>query len=133
MITGLEHIAIYTKDMDSTKDFYVSRLGFHVTWEGMVDTGNGFTHAVTVRLGSCTLELVQPPDLSKVNEVWGPVQHFALHTDDLDKTMQELEENGICIKEPPGQITYEGGVYHAFIYGPSHERIELVEHRPMRV
>ena len=132
MITGLEHIAIYTRDMDATKEFYVGRLGFHVTWEGMVDTGNGFTHAVTARLGSCVLELVQPPDLSRVNETWGPVQHFALHTDDLDSTIRELEAIGVPIREAPGQITYEGGVYHAFIYGPSHERIELVEQRRMQ-
>lgn len=132
MITGLEHIAIYTRNMDATRDFYVRKLGFCVTWEGMVDTGNGFTHAVTARLGTCILELVQPPDLSRVNEIWGPVQHFALQTDDLDSTIRELEEKGVHIMEEPGQISYEGGVYHAFIYGPSHERIELVEHRPMQ-
>lgn len=127
MIVGLQHIAIYTRDIDATKNFYVSGLGFRITWEGMVRVKSGVALACTAVLGTCVLELVLPPNLNDVHNIAGPVQHFALQTNNLKETIVELSKNGIAIIEPPEFITYEGGVNHAFIYGPSNERIELFE------
>ena len=61
----------------------------------------------------------------------GPVQHFALKVDNLEETILELKNKGIEIKENIEFITYEGGTLHAFIYGPSNERIELAEEKRM--
>ena len=129
MILGLKHIAIYTKDIEATKRFYMDKLGFTMTWEGFVEVKSGITHACTMQLGTCILELVLPPVLDNVHSVAGPIQHFALQVDDLEKTVCELEKKGIEIKEEMEFITYEGGILHAFIYGPSNERIELVEEK----
>ena len=127
MIVGLQHIAIYTSDIDATKAFYVSGLGFCITREGMVHVKSGVVYACTAVLGTCVLELVLPPDLNDVHNIAGSVQHFALQTDHLQETIAALSINGIAIVESPEFITYAGGVNHAFIYGPSNERIELIE------
>ena len=131
MITGLKHIAVYTKNIESTKEFYIDRLGFENVWEGMVEVKSGTTHACTLQLGTCILEIVLPPILDNVHSAAGPLQHFALKVDNLEKTIVELQNKGIEIKEDVEFITYEGGTLHAFIYGPSNERIELVEEKRM--
>ncbi len=131
MITGLKHIAIYTKDMELTKEFYINKLGFKNVWEGMVEVKSGTTHACTLQMGTCVLEIVLPPVLDSVHSAAGPVQHFALKVDHLEETILELKNKGINVKEDIEFITYEGGILHAFIYGPSNERIELVEEKRM--
>lgn len=97
----------------------------------MVEVKSGTTHACTLQLGSCILEIVLPPVLDSVHSVAGPVQHFALKVDNLEETILELKNKGIEIKENIEFITYEGGTLHAFIYGPSNERIELAEEKRM--
>ncbi len=131
MITGLMHIAVYTKNMDETMDFYVNRLKFTNTWKGMVMTRNGMANAAVVKMGDCVLELVVPPDLGKVNRLAGPVQHFALRVQNMNETIEFLRSQGIEISEEPEDIAFEGGVRHCFIYGPSNERIELAERVPL--
>jgi hypothetical protein len=98
-------------------------------WHGIVDHPTGLVEAATMTLGEFTIELVKPVDLNRVNNSAGPIQHLALNVNDLPSVMESLKEMGI-------QFSYEGleslptflnGIRHAFLYGPSEERIELAE------
>lgn len=130
MIRGLMHIGVYTLDIETSIRFYVDKLGFELTWRGVVNHQTGQLPVATVRAGSCVIELVCPADLSRVVAVDGAVQHIALLTDDLVKTAAALRQRQVPIEEDISEIDYEGGVRHLFIRGPSRERIEIGEYLP---
>ena len=128
-VEGLFHIAVYTKDVDDSIDFYSNLLGFQVDWRGMVDHPTGKIDAAVISLGDCVIELALPVDPSRVANEAGPVQHIALKVSSLQSLLKDLASKGVRfefdgIEELP---TLLNGVRHAFIYGPSNERIELVE------
>jgi catechol 2,3-dioxygenase-like lactoylglutathione lyase family enzyme len=128
-ITGLSHIGIYTRDMDKSIVFYANVLGFVEIWNGIVDHPTGKIHAAMLKLGDCIIELVVPVDLNRVNNTAGPLQHLALKVDSLEKTIEKLEAKGIDFSKEKLEFltTFYTGIKHAFLYGPSGERIELVE------
>ena len=128
-VEGLFHIAVYTRDVDESIEFYSSLLGFRVDWRGTVDHPTGKIDAALIGLGDCVIELVRPVDPGRVGVEAGPVQHIALRVSDLPSLVETLGSRGARfefegIEELP---TLLGGVRHAFIYGPSNERIELAE------
>jgi len=130
VIEGLHHIGVYTKNIISSMEFYVEMLGFNIEWQGIVDHPTmGQIPVAVVKKGNCTIELVQPSDTSLVSKQAGPVQHIALKVLDIEKAVELLKSKGVSlfpdyIEEIP---TFWKGIKHAFIYGPSGERIELVE------
>lgn len=130
MIEGLMHIGIYTSDVEASIAFYVEKLGFTVTWRGVVNHQTGPLPVATIQAGSCVIELVRPADLARVIPVDGAVQHIALLADDLDETAAELRRRGVALEEEISTIDYEGGVRHFFVRGPSRERIEIAEYQP---
>ncbi len=126
---GLFHIAVYTKDVDESIDFYKNLLGFRVDWRSVVDHPTGKIDAAIISLNDCVIELVRPVDPTRVAKNAGPVQHIALWVSDLSSMLKELASKRARfefegIEELP---TLLDGVRHAFIYGPSNERIELAE------
>ena len=128
-VEGLFHIAVYTKNVDNSIDFYSNLLGFQVDWRGMVDHPSGKIDAAIISLGDCVIELVLPVDPSRIANEAGPVQHIALKVSNLQSLLKDLASKGVRfefdgIEELP---TLLNGVRHAFIYGPSNERIELAE------
>ena len=128
-VEGLFHIAVYTKNVDNSIDFYSNLLGFQVDWRGMVDHPSGKIDAAVISLGDCVIELVLPVDPSRIANEAGPVQHIALKVSNLQSLLKDLASKGVRfefdgIEELP---TLLNGVRHAFIYGPSNERIELAE------
>jgi len=128
-ITGLYHIGIYTKDIDISLKFYEDILEFTKEWRGVVDHPTGDVESAVLRLGDCVIELVKPVDLNRVTNIAGPVQHFALKVNGLEELMEAIETKGVTFSfEGLETITnFRNGIRHAFIFGPSNERIELVE------
>mgnify|MGYP000913338752 CR=1 FL=1 len=128
-ITGLFHIGIYTKNIDSSISFYKNILGFREEWRGIVDHPTGKVEAAVMRLDDCVIELVVPVDLGRVANKPGPLQHLCLKVDHLDGVINELSAKGIKLSEEGLEIipTFMNGIRHVFVYGPSGERIELAE------
>ena len=128
-ISGLFHIGIYTKDMDKSVGFYTEILGFNQEWRGIVDHPTGKVEAAVMRLGDCIIELVRPVDLSRVSNIAGPIQHLCLKVFELERVMGELSARGIAFSQEGVEVipTFMKGIRHAFLYGPSGERIELAE------
>ncbi len=128
-VMGLFHIGIYTKNIDGSITFYKDILGFSVQWRGVVDHPTGKVEAAVMRLGDCVIELVVPVDLKRVANTAGPIQHLCLKVDHLSSVMDELSAKGIEFSWEGLETipTFMNGIRHAFIYGPSGERIELAE------
>jgi lactoylglutathione lyase len=131
----LHHIGVYTRDIELSRRFYQDMLGFDLSWSGEVPLPAGLFKAAMMRCGTCVIELVQPPDGSRVGTEHGPVQHIALKTKELRNVVKRMADKGAVFEN--GRITAmpeftAHGVWHVFLLGPSGERIELVEDMPAR-
>lgn len=128
-IEGLFHVGIYTKDVDASIKFYSEVLGFKLEWRGFVDHPTGRVEAAVIALNDCIVELVKPVDLGRVHEEAGPVQHLALRVKDLEGVMAELSSKGVAFSREGLELipNFRKGIRHAFLFGPSNERIELAE------
>ena len=115
--------------MDESLAFYTEILAFTKQWRGIVDHPTGKLDVAMINRGTCVIELVRPADLSIITPKAGPVQHVALKVSHIEEHIEKLERKGIEVH--PAKIeflpTLLNGVKHIFLYGPSGERIELVE------
>lgn len=131
MFQGLYHIGVYTTDLEKSLSFYTQILDFGLKWRGIVDhPAMGKIKVALVEQENCTIELVQPNDTTLVNEKAGPIQHLALKVESIDKVIETWKSKKVT-GFYPGEVedlpSFWKGIRHTFIYGPSHERIELVE------
>lgn len=126
---GLAHINIQTKDLEKSIRFYEDNLHFVVTDRTESTRPDGTMKVALIRLGSCILELSQPPNPdSVVQNASGVIGHFAIEVSNIEKLVSELKAKGI---KPARDVTtldkLFGGARIAFISGPSGESIELFE------
>lgn len=125
-ITGLAHIGIMTADMEQSIDFYTKVLNFTCYNREKL----GGTELAFLRAGSCEIELVAPADGSGIHERRpGQVDHIAMEVANLDEDLARLEEAGVALTSPAGQVPlFANGVRNVFFAGPSGERLELFQY-----
>ena len=103
----LDHIAIQVSDMQTSIDFYTQKLGLKLLYN-KIDEQHGEAFAF-LELEGGNLELLQhmgegasefaAPEIKKPY-----CPHFALATDDLDATVEDLNQAGIPIVDGPLEI-----------------------------
>ena len=81
----LEHIAIYTKDIDASIKYYEKFFGGHATPIRKGSAGYGF----------CFVRIAGAPSI-QLMESSGPsgVHHYGYVTDDIDQAAKEFKEKG---------------------------------------
>lgn len=128
-ITGLAHIALYTKDMETSLNFY-KILGGIVTDQADVQKPTGTNHIKIVQMPGFFLEIIEPHDGSPVTAEGGLFRHIALEVDDVDAAVSELKAAGISsFRTPePNTMPIFGGIRNIFFYGPDGELLELLQH-----
>ena len=128
-ITGLAHIALYTKDMETSLNFY-KILGGIVTDQADVQKPTGTNHIKIVQMPGFFLEIIEPHDGSPVTAEGGLFPHIALEVDDVDAAVAELKVAGITsFRTPePNTMPIFGGIRNIFFYGPDGELLELLQH-----
>ena len=124
MMTGLNHVGLFVKDVQVSKAFYTETLGFEVTCEATMDDG---TKVCFVRLNDLTIEIVQFPEYSQKCD--GYFDHIAFMVDDIEATMQELAAKGIAFEteEPVFMPVFEKGVRYVMFRGPDGEHLQITE------
>ena len=128
-LTGLAHIALYTKDMDMSVKFYET-LGGTVTGHADVPKPTGTNHIKMVQMPGFFLEIIEPHDGSPVTAEGGLFPHIAIETDDIDAAVAELKAAGITSfrTQEPNTMPIFGGIRNIFLYGPNGELIEILQH-----
>ena len=128
-MTGLAHIALYTKDMEASLNFY-KILGGVVTDQADVQKPTGTNHIKIVQLPGFFLEIIEPHDGSPVTAEGGLFPHIAFEVDDIDAVVAELKAAGITsFRTPePNTMPIFGGIRNIFFYGPDGELLELLQH-----
>ena len=128
-ITGLAHIALYTKDMEASLKFYET-LGGIVTDHADVKKPTGTNHIKMVQMPGFFLEIIEPHDGSPVTAEGGLFPHLALEVDDIDAAVADLKAAGITSFRNPEPNTKPifGSIRNIFLLGPDGELLELLQH-----
>ena len=122
MITGLNHVGLFVKDIEKSKAFYTETLGFQITCDKVMDDG---IKVCFVNLGDLTIEIVQFPEYS--DKCDGYFDHIALMVDDIEATMSDLAKKGVAFEteEPVFMPVFDKGVRYIMFRGPDGEHLEL--------
>ena len=125
-LTGLDHIGVYTPDLEKCVCFYRDVLGFALSCRqvGTRADGSSFNMAF-MQCGSCIIELVDAPKGFEASD--GTVAHIAIACDDVDEVFAALKAKGIEIEwaEPKTEAFFDGRFRHFFMRGPAGERLEF--------
>ena len=118
MIT-LEHIGIPARDTRRLAEWYRDKLGFKIIFDSKTDPpvffvqdGNGMA-----------IEIVPPGPDGKVENAHST--HFALISEDYEKTIAELEQKGIEF-EPEMDNPFFGGTRIRFFTDPEGHRHQVI-------
>ena len=127
-ITALAHIALFTKDLNASVEFY-EKLGGSVCGHADVEKPAGTNHITLVALPGFVLEIIEPHDGSAVTSEGGLFPHIAIEVDDIDAAVAELKEAGITNfrSEAPMTLPIFGGIRNIFFFGPDGELLELLQ------
>jgi catechol 2,3-dioxygenase-like lactoylglutathione lyase family enzyme len=117
MVTKLSHTSIYVSDQDKAYDFYVTKLGFKVHTDAMMD--NGFRWLTVTAPEAPDHEIVLFPALNPINgfekEVRDALELLltrgvmgagVLQTNDCFASYEELKSKGVQFKSEPKDQFY---------------------------
>lgn len=128
----LGHIALYTKDLNKSAEFY-SLFGGKKGAEGTLQLENGASkHLLHMEFeGETTIELVCPSNPAMMPTGSGLCEHFCFAVENIDETVKELRAKGIDTfwTEEPYDSSLFGGIRIIFLTGPNGELIELFQQR----
>jgi catechol 2,3-dioxygenase-like lactoylglutathione lyase family enzyme len=120
-VYALNHLHHETKDVPGAVAFYQKVFG--ATADPPFERG-GATW-VAVRLGQLQITVTNRPAKDMELGRYQGLDHFALTTDDFDATLAAVKKNGIPLWTGP--LTLDNGQRIAFVQGPDHLKIELME------
>lgn len=125
----IEHIAIWTKQIEELKDFYIKY--FHATAnDKYVNVAKGFESYFLSFDDGCRLELMQmpsiPENLNNMHKQYQGLIHFALSVGDkagVISLTEVLRKDGYSVISEPR--TTGDGYFESVIADPDGNRIEL--------
>jgi len=120
--TGIDHVCIIAKDMESSIDFYTRILGFELTKRETLPPAG--VEVAVVTLKSANIELVKFLDDREYHDGDGLIELVGLNVEDINAAAEHLKNNGVELLGEPTIL----GPKDAFLFfrGPSGERLELV-------
>lgn len=127
----IEHIAIWTSDLNKLKLFYVKY--FNGKAGNIYHNPKKNFHSYFIQFGGeCRLELMHRPDIPKslndIRKEFGGLIHFAISVggrDNVDKLTERLRADGYTIVGEP-RVTGDG-YYESVIFDPEGNRVEITE------
>lgn len=103
----IEHLAIWTRDLEKTKDFYVKYFGMHCN-EKYINTAKKFSsYFLSFDGASARIELMHRPDISGFSGDHGSsfgLTHFAISVgskEEVDRLTELLRSDGYRIIGEP--------------------------------
>ncbi len=117
----IAHIAIVTKDIEKSKDFYIKVLGAKVV--GI--TENERLKFVYLNTGGQVIELLQYHEIEQKEREKGTIDHIAFYVDDLEKEIKRLKK--LDVEFLFDSVREVNNMKIMFFAGPDGERIELME------
>jgi serine phosphatase RsbU (regulator of sigma subunit)/catechol 2,3-dioxygenase-like lactoylglutathione lyase family enzyme len=123
MFLGLQAVNVFVRDQDLSLRFYVDQLGFHVTFDARLQSGERWV-AVAPPDGTAVLILVAPPPESKEYKLIGRPTGIVLVTEDVIAKYEQWRRRGVSFgitprlrrvkREAEDESTVWGGVFTRF-------------------
>lgn len=125
MLELIHHVAIIVSDYETSKEFYVNKLGFKVIRENYRKEKDDYK--LDLKLGECELEIFgvkTAPARSSYPEACG-LRHLAFHIECIEDTIEKLATVGI--ETEPVRIDEFTGKKMTFFHDPDGLPLELHE------
>lgn len=122
----IEHIAIYVKDLEKTRKFYIKYFGA-VSNEMYHNVKTGFKSYFLSFSSGARLEIMNKPDVSENENVLRlGYAHFAFSVgskEKVDELTERLKADGYCVVSGPR--TTGDGYYESCVLDDEGNRIEI--------
>ena len=122
---GFDHVHLVGSDLDASERFYREMFGAETV--GRRDASGAVN--VMMRLDGINLFIRSPRATENVqadgSELRYTYDHFGVVVQDLQAAVEELRRKGVTILQEPR--TVRPGTHVAFIEGPDHTRIEVLQ------
>jgi lactoylglutathione lyase len=122
---GFDHVHLVGSDLDASERFYSEMFGAESL--GRQDAGGAVN--VRMRLDGVLLFIRGPRPTESPNGDGEPIRytydHFGVVVQDLTAAVEELRSKGVKILQEPR--TARPGTHVAFVEGPDHTRIEVLQ------
>ena len=120
MFKRIDHVALHVSDLERSIKFYEQHFGFRHYFQ---QASGGGLQIAYLKLGDTVLELTHHPGEALSGF------HFCLETDNFDKTVAQLQQNGVKLIRAPHDTAAreprENGWRRVVFGGPDGEQIEL--------
>lgn len=144
MITGVNHVAISTRNIDALIDWYTKAFGFELVSRGGWGAGNPAIDGIVglkdsaaktafMRAGNLNIEIFEySSPLGKPNDANRPASdhgytHFCVETDDIDADHARLSAMGMVFHASPTPRGSVGSLRACYGRDPEGNIIELIE------
>ena len=125
----VNHIHLKAPDPMKTAQWYVDTFGAEITGQA---EGLGGATTVRIDLGGTRFNISSAPEGESLPDgtvdLHYGLEHFGLHTDDIEESMANLQSHGTEVLLPITQVG--SGNKIAYVKGPDNVRIELVQPSP---
>jgi catechol 2,3-dioxygenase-like lactoylglutathione lyase family enzyme len=121
-ITGLSHVALYVHDVEKSREFYKSFLGYAEPYS--ITDSNGALHLTFIKINDRQFIELFPEKQPGSDRLY----HIALEVDDAEAMRAYLATRGIKVpaKVPKGHI----GNLNFNIFDPDGHQVEIVQYEP---
>jgi lactoylglutathione lyase len=123
LISGIAHAAFFTKDVESTREFYKSYLGFAEPFSLMATNGKELALAF-IKINDHQFVEVFPERVKGGNRMY----HFAIETNDAEAMRQYLASKGLKVPEKTSKGKTGNSNY--FVTDPNGTICEIVQYEP---
>ncbi len=96
----LQSVTIYVRDLDSSLNFYLDQLGFHLIFDARVQPGRRWV-TVAPPDGTANLTLVEPEPGSEQHKLIGRPTQVAFVTEDVIAKFREWSKRGVRFNFAP--------------------------------
>jgi catechol 2,3-dioxygenase-like lactoylglutathione lyase family enzyme len=133
-LQGVKHVGIPVYDIETTRDWYVEKLGYKSTYEPVLKDANGEVKLAFLQLGDMVVELYQlyGEDREEVKtRTNGHIDHFTIDVLDVEKAMRDALQKGasLDVDTPDGPVPNPSwppeGCRYVFLKSPNGEKVEL--------
>lgn len=122
----IEHVALWTRDLERSKSFYETYLGGHAN-DKYINVGKQFESYFLSFEDGARLELMQIPNIAKgTQEQTMGWAHIAVSVGSkvaVDELTEHLQRDGYTIESNPR--TTGDGYYESIVRDPDGNRIEI--------
>jgi lactoylglutathione lyase len=128
------HTCYRILDPERSADFYVNKLGLKKVGEMHLSDATNHFFAVEEEPSHPMLELTHNHGRTEAYEKGDGYAHVAFVVDDLEGTVERLQDQGVKVTLEPKTLTANGHDYRiSFVEDPDGYKVELVERGTMKV